>query len=480
MSHNDRGRKNTTSAAQIVHDIGRRVADQGGDAYLVGGAVISELSGRVPDNYDLELHGLEQTTVETILGDVAGHEPLRMEGRSYGVYRLTVEGIDIECSLPRRDSKTGPRHPDVTASIDPFMGVAAAAQRRDFTIGAIYKHVLTGQIEDPTGGRRDLAEHVLRAVDDRTFADDPLRAVRAVQLAGRYDLQPDLRTLALLRSLVPETVHLPPERFAPEWRKLFLKSEHPSIGLRLAKTMGLYRIWSPELDALDHIEQDPEYHPEGDVWTHTLLVVDEAKTRSPQELEVHLAALLHDTGKSTTTRTDERGRIIAYGHEQAGCEPAQRFLERQGFGADSVSVVTALIREHMTPHTLYREKDMVHDGAIRRLARRLSPATIDQLCVLASADIAGSSLPGGSRFDFPSGDWLRDRARALKIEHQAPIPIIHGRDLLARGWKPGPIFGQIITAAELAIENGRTETEIKDIIADSPDPDFALSAIQKE
>jgi len=437
----------------------------GGRPYVVGGAVRDRLLGRAVEDqdYDVEVFSLPAEALERILAKVGR---IDVVGQSFRVFKLTgVEGVPgaVDVSLPRRDSKVGPGHRGIAVEGDPHLSIEEASRRRDFTINAMLFDPATGEVLDPWGGREDLDARILRAVDGDTFGEDPLRALRAVQLAARFGLEVDRATAALCSSVPLE--ELPSERIFGEIEKLLLKAHRPSRGLALMKEWGMLPTLAPELLPLETTPQDPGWHPEGDVWTHTLQVVDAAADLladldgdRPRQLAVMLGALCHDLGKPGTTTLDKDGRIRSRGHEEAGIPPTETLLDRWNvhtlLGYDVRSQVFALVAQHLKPNQLYDDRDRVSDGAIRRLARKVEP---DLLYRVAKADCLGRR-PG--RFEPVAMEWFRDRVRQLEVEMRPPDPILRGRDVLALGLAPGPEVGRILRAVyELQLDGKVTTLE---------------------
>ena len=332
-----------------------------------------------------------------------------------------------------------------------------AARRRDFTINAISWDPLTGESIDPFAGRQDLDRRLLRVVDPATFADDSLRVLRALQLAARFDLTMEAETLAICRRIPLDD--LPSERIWGEFEKLLLTAERPSIGFALARDLGITATLLPEMHALIDCPQEPEWHPEGDVWVHTLLVIDQAR-QANGDLDrgrlaaVMLGAVCHDLGKPLTTAMID-GRIRSLGHEEAGVEPATRVLDRLNVqsldGFDVRAQVLGLTAHHLKPGAFSKERDRVSDGAFRRLAARVD---LELLARLARADCRGRT----GDFDCSAMDWFIDRARALGVEHKAPPPILMGRHLLDLGVAPGPRMGEILRAVYELQLDGAVDT----------------------
>jgi len=306
------------------------VREAGGRPFLVGGAVRDALLGLPIGDYDVEVFALPAARLREVLAAVGS---VNAVGEAFTVFKVTgITGVPggVDVALPRKDSKTGPGHRGIAVAGDPALSVAESARRRDFTVNALLFDPFRQELLDPYGGRRDLEARLLRTVDPQTFADDPLRALRAVQLAARFELAVEPATARLCASM--PLVELPPERIFGEIEKLLLKARRPSLGLRLLKEWGLLDVVCPELAPLSDTPQDPQWHPEGDVWTHTLMAMDEAARLisdldRPRALAVMLATLCHDLGKPATTCFEE-GRIRSRGHEEAGFAPTTQVLDR--------------------------------------------------------------------------------------------------------------------------------------------------------
>jgi tRNA nucleotidyltransferase (CCA-adding enzyme) len=319
-----------------------------------------------------------------------------------------------------------------------------AARRRDFTVNAIAWDPLTDTYLDPFGGRRDLLERrVLRAVDPRTFGDDSLRVLRGIQFAARFELEMDADTKEICRAIALDD--LPAERISGEIEKLLLLADRPSRGFALALELGVIDRLFPELKALVGCPQEPEWHPEGDVWVHTLLVIDQARRRiddldRARQLTVMLGAVCHDLGKPPTTAFVD-GRIRSIDHEQAGIAPTGAFLARLNVqtigGFDVAAQVTGIVAHHLKPHAFSKSATPVSDGAFRRLAQKVD---LELLARVAMSDCNGRT----GTFDCSAIDRFLERARALGVEHRAPEPIVRGRHLLELGVEPGPRMGEIL------------------------------------
>ena len=420
----------------VVTRLATAVKTAGGRAVIVGGWVRDDLLGRPGKDFDIEVFGVDAERLRRIVETFGRVDAV---GESFTVYK--VAGLDV--SLPRRESKTGRGHRGFTVEGDPDLSFEEAARRRDFTINAMARDPLTGELIDSFHGEADLGARILRMVDARTFGEDSLRVLRAVQFAARFNLTIDPATADLCRTIALDD--LPSERIWGEIEKLLLLAERPSIGLRLAWDLGIVHTLLPELVPLATCAQEPEWHPEGDVWTHTLMVVDEARRRigdldRGRSMAVMLAALCHDIAKPETTIVAD-GRIRSPGHEEAGVAPTTRVLDRLNVhtldGYDVRHTVLGLVAQHLKPNAFYKAPQPVSDGAFRRLAQKVD---LELLARLSDADCHGR---GGS-FDCSATDWFLERARALGVQHEAPAPLVLGRHLIALGVAPGPAMGTML------------------------------------
>ena len=419
-------------------DLAAAVRQEGGRAVVVGGWVRDRLLGRESKDIDLEVFGLPADRLRAVLETFG---KVDVVGASFQVFKLG----DIDVSLPRRESKSGRGHKGFAVTGDPSMSFEEAARRRDFTINAISWDPLTEEYIDPFKGREDLSGGVLRAVDLSTFGDDSLRVLRAVQFAARFNLQIDAATRDLCRSIPLDD--LPAERVWGEFEKLLLAPK-PSVGFALALDLRIVAKLFPEMQALVGCVQEPEWHPEGDVWVHTLQVIDQARTRiddlpRPQQMAMMLGAVCHDFGKPKTTAFID-GRIRSIDHEEQGVEPTNAFLDRLNVhsmdGYDVRAQVIGITAQHLKPGMWFKTRDNVGDGAFRRLAQKVD---LELLARLAKSDCLGRE-PGV--FNCDAMDWFLDRARALGVEHRPPGPILQGRHVLELGLKPGPRVGEIVKA----------------------------------
>ena len=427
-----------------ITKLARIIKESGGRAMLVGGCVRDELMGIEPKDWDVEVYGIEPETLRQILEKFGRVDAV---GEAFTVYKI---GLDLDVSLPRRERKVARGHKGFVVEGDPQMSFEEAAKRRDFTVNAILKDALTGEIIDCYGGLEDLQKKIIRHVSDETFAEDSLRVLRAAQFAARFEFDIDAKTVELCRSI--DVTDLPRERIWGELEKLLLKAEKPSIGLKWLYDLKVVEQLFPEMQALVGVPQEPEWHPEGDVDVHTLMVVDEARKLIDdlpyaKKVAVMLGALCHDFGKPATTAFFD-GRWRSHAHAEAGVEPTVSFLDRLGIftlnGYDVREQVVQLVRHHLTPGVFY--KSPPGDGAFRRLARKVE---LDLLYRVAKADSLGRNpewLPEEKRFTAEAQEWFIRRVRELNVEKEAPKPILMGRHLIELGLKPSPQFKQILDA----------------------------------
>ena len=453
-----------------VKVVAELVNQAGGRALLVGGCVRDELLGREPKDFDIECFGISAQDLQRTLSEKF---ELDLVGISFGIIKL--KHLEIDVAMPRRETKLGLGHRAFGMEYDPTLTIEEASARRDFTVNSIYRDPLTDEILDPWNGRADLRNRLLRHVSPH-FVEDPLRVLRGMQFVARFDLTPAQETIEVCRGMTPEG--LAPERLFGEWAKLLTQGVKISKGLNFLKDVGWVKYY-PELERLIGCEQDPEWHPEGDVWNHTCCCLDafaamrqrqwlslgvfessssgrsdHSKTQklensNNEDLIVGLAVLCHDFGKPACTAYDPvKKRIRSLGHDEEGVEPTLLFLKRLTNEERLLKEVPPLVRLHMRPFAMWRDKSS--DGAIRRLAAKV--VRIDRLLRVAAADDAG-------RPPFPSEpeplQWLAEQAERLRVADSAPKPLVQGRDLITLGMKPGVEFGRILKAAYEAQLDGK-------------------------
>jgi tRNA nucleotidyltransferase (CCA-adding enzyme) len=436
------------------------VRDSGGRAMLVGGCVRDELMGVEPHDWDVEVYQVEPERLFEIISQFG---EVKTVGEAFAVYKV---GSNLDISIPRRERKTSRGHRGFVVDGDPLMSFEDACKRRDFTINAILRDVLTDQIIDPFDGRSDIERKMLQMVDGATFGEDSLRVLRAAQFAARFEFEIDTKTVELCKTI--DVTDLPKERIWGEFEKLLLKAQRPSIGLKWFYDLGVVAQLFPEMQSLLGVPQEPEWHPEGDVDVHTLMVVDEARKLideldHPRKVAVMLGALAHDFGKPPTTEFVD-GRTRSRGHDVAGIEPTLSFLDTLGIftlnGFDVRDQVVQLVRYHLKPGEYYKSKSPVGDGAFRRLARKVEA---DLLYRVAKADSLGRNpdwMPVEKHFGSEAQEWFIEKVRELQIEKKAPDPILMGRHLIELGMTPGPKFKKILDAVyEMQLDGKITDID---------------------
>jgi len=447
------------------------VREAGGRAMLVGGSVRDTLLGLESKDFDIEVYGLEPARLRALLEQIGN---VNTVGEHFSVYKLVfhrppprsatpdpspedqnarIERVEIDVSLPRRESKSGRGHRGFVIEGDPAMSFAEAARRRDFTINAIIYDPLTGETIDPYGGREDLNRRVLKAVAPDTFVEDSLRVLRAIQLAARFEMIIEPATQSLCRSI--GLSDLPRERIWGEIEKLLTLADRPSIGLAAALDLGVLDQLFPEIRALVGLQHDEDGDPPEDAFKHTGRAVDEAARLTtflskPKRIAVMVATLCHDLAQPI-----ESAKIDAQEGDKSALESTRAILNRLGLfvmgGYDVRMQVLALVREHRRPTDFYRRRQTIADGDFRRLAQRVD---LDLLYRVAKACAMGAS---GASSSIPE-DWFVERARSLGVEHGPPAPLLQGRHLLEVGFQPGPHMGKLLRAVYELQLDGEVET----------------------
>ena len=450
----------SSSTFDLVLNLAYSIRNAGGRAMLVGGCVRDELMGVEPKDWDLEVYSVEPTRLRGILDSFGKVDAV---GEAFTVYKI---GQHLDVALPRRERKVGKGHRGFVIEGDPLMSFEEACSRRDFTVNSILKDPLTGKIVDPFNGRVDIERNVLRHVSDATFAEDSLRVLRAAQFAARLEFEIFVETVELCKGI--DVTDLPRERVWGELVKLLLQAKRPSIGLKWLYDLSVVDQLFPELKSLVGVPQEPEWHPEGDVDVHTMMVIDEARKLIGEldyarQVTVMLGALCHDLGKPPTTQFFD-GRWRSHSHDEAGVEPTISLLDTLGIytinGYDVRDQVVQLVRYHLKPGEFYKAeaKNPVGDGAFRRMARKVEP---DLLYRVAKADSLGRNpdwLPPEKRFGSEAQEWFIERVRGLQIEKTAPGPILMGRHLIDLGLKPSPKFKDILNSVyELQLDGKVTD-----------------------
>ena len=425
--------RDRSDSGSVAIKIAERVADAGGRAYCVGGFVRDKIMGRSCNDVDIEVHGISPEVLKELLGGLG--TPLAY-GKSFGIYTLAGSGVDV--AMPRREKKTGTKHTDFEVDVDPFIGTREAARRRDFTINALMEDILSGEIIDHFGGLDDIKAGVIRHVDDDSFAEDPLRVLRAAMFAARFGFEIAPETIALCRGM--DISELSKERVEGELKKALLDSEKPSLFFESLREMDQLDVWFPELKDLIGVEQDPIYHPEGDVWVHTMEVIDRAaryRDKVSDPYSFMLLALTHDFGKTVTTEF-VKGRIHAYDHEKKGLPIAEGFIRRITGEKSVIGYVKNMLPLHMRPnmqaysHPAVKSTNRLFDAA----------AEPEDLIWFAMAD--RPLMVGDDEFSGDSG-FLFERLETYR--EMMTRPHVTGSDLIKAGLTPDESFGEILAYA---------------------------------
>ena len=418
----------------LARALAMKVKDAGGRAMFVGGFVRDGLTGVDCKDIDVEVYGVEPRELRAILKELG---EVVEKGASFGVYGLAHSNIDV--AMPRKERRVGDRHTDFDVSVDPQLSFEAASMRRDFTINAMMRDVLTGELVDLWGGEADLKARRIRHVNDKTFPEDALRVFRAAQFAARLEAAIAPETVKLCASM--DVTRLSVERVFDELCKALLKAKKPSVFFRALREMGHLEEYFPEVAACIGVQQNPAYHPEGDVFEHTMLVLDcaaELRERARWPLGFMVAALVHDLGKPICTEVQADGKITSYGHEVKGlpvCEAQLRRLTNQG---KLIEYAKNMMWLHMRPNVL------AHCRSKKKKTRQLFDLSVcpEDLILLSRADASGKL---DAPYDEGNEAFLRERLedyRALMAR-----PMVTGKDLLAAGFKPGPEMGKWLERA---------------------------------
>lgn len=421
----------------IVQDI----IASGGKAYLVGGAVRDMVLGLPVKDKDIEIHGLTLGQTEEIL---ARHGHVELVGKSFGVFK--VAGLSTDWSLPRTDSSG--RKPHV--NVDPHMGIAAALRRRDLTINAMALDLATQDIIDPFHGKQDLHAGILRSPDPTFFTQDPLRFYRVMQFISRFSnhrvMQPDTELTQICKKMDIATISR--ERIEQEFDKLMLLSTRPSLGIRWLEKIGRLHEVLPELAATVGILQSAQWHPEGDVFEHTMQALDAAaELETEHRRELMYAVLCHDLGKVVSTHI-AKGKIRSIGHDLTGVALARTLMKRITAHNALIDTVALLVEYHMAPAVFAQGN--ASDAAYKRLAFKLVKYTnIKTLSLVAYADKRGRNPERGNPLTvtLPDIDAFVAKAECLGVLYAPEAPVVEGADLLGRGVVAGPEIGKLLREA---------------------------------
>ena len=433
----------------------------GGKVYEVGGTIRDRLLGLEHKDRDLLVCGVpfeRLTTILRRLGEVF------TVGKSFGVikfYPREEKELCFDVALPRKEISTGIGHRDFEVDFDPSLPVEVDLARRDFTINAMARELFSDRLIDPFHGEEDLKAKILRMVSPKAFEEDPLRLMRGVQFAARFNLEIEPKTFEAMQKSAPLIKTVSPERISEELKKLFI-AEKPSLGFVWMEKIGLLKEVFPEIAENVGVEQGNKFHKD-DVFMHTMRVLDASRkdVAIPHsgDLELMLAALFHDVGKARTKRFDkEKNRLTFYGHQLISKRMARQRMSAlkmttMGINPDNVA--------HLVEHHMFQTKAYFSDRAIRRFVNKIGPEHILKLVDLRLADNRGGKYPEGIK------GVLRLRKKiAEEMEKKTPFSVrdlaIKGGDIIALGVSEGPEVGKILKdLVEVVLDDPEMNTQEK-------------------
>ena len=456
---------------QIIKIISAEIKELNAKAIVVGGAVRDHFLDLPNKDYDIEVYGLDK--IETLERLLLEYGSVNFVGKSFGILKFRYEKEEYDFSFPRREQKVSIGHKGFDVVCDGFMSFKEASFRRDFTVNSLGYDIEEKSFLDPFGAKEDMESKILRHINSKTFIEDPLRVYRAVQFSARFCYTLDKDTFQLCYNMVKDGLldELPKERVYEEFKKLLLKSPKPSIGFELMIELGIIQRYFPELHALIGVPQSPIWHPEGDVWVHTLMALDQMvslkRGDKKQDLKMMFATLCHDLGKATHTQITPE-KISAIGHEKAGVEPTKYLLYRLTNEHNFIDSILPLVKYHLAPSIYFRGK--TKDSTIRKLATKVN---IEELVTVARADFLGRTTEVSLKGIYEAGDWLLKKAEELDIYHKPLQPLLQGRDLIKLGFTPSKDFKIILNTVYNKQLEGKIDSKSDAI-------EFILSLENKE
>ena len=450
--------------------VAEEVNEIGGTAYFVGGYVRDSLLGIPNKDIDIEIHNVTPYILENILKEL-GDVQSRTVGNNFGIYN--IDGYDLDIALPRKETAIGKGHKDFRIDVDAYLPLKDSARRRDFTINALMENVLTGEIKDYFGGLDDLHNGIIRHIDDSTFIEDPLRVLRACQFAARFNFKIAPETINLCKTMDLST--LPKERIAGELTKALLKAKKPSVFFNSLYECGQTE-WFKEVYALKGIKQNSVYHPEGDVYVHTMSVLDQARELFPtgidnseRHLPFMLSALCHDFGKVNTTEMNNKGKLCALNHELTGIPIANEFLNRIYNNKSFIKYVDNMIEYHMKAHSCFNNRSRTRTTNLM-FDKLLYPK---DFILLVYADSTGHDL---DNLDSKQLNMFLEKAMAesgflidryFDYGKRISEPHITADDLIELGLKPSPLFKTILDKGwNMHLKGIKKEHVLKQIVSE--------------
>ncbi len=423
-----------TDAASLATRVACKLRERGFLAYLVGGCVRDLLLGREAKDFDISTGATPAQVLDVF-------PRANRVGAHFGVMLIREGDAHVEVATFRSETTYADgRHPDaVEFETDP----RADVERRDFTVNALMLDPVTQDVIDYVGGRRDLDASLIRAIGDpeRRFREDHLRMLRAVRFAARLGFAIEPETMRAIQRLHPLICRVSAERVRDELVRI-LTEGGARHGFELLDESGLLNDILPEVAAMKGVEQPPEYHPEGDVWTHTLMMLQSLPAGAPCTLA--LGVLLHDVGKPGTYRVAP-DRIRFDGHVELGVEIARRIMKRLRFSNAECEQVLALVSNHMR----FKDVGRMKAGTLKRF---LGLPCFEEHLELHRLDV------GASNRIFESYDFVRRKLAETPPEEIKPPRLLTGRDLIGAGYAPGPRMGEILRALEDAQLEGAVRT----------------------
>ena len=431
-----------------VTQLCEKLIDSGARPIIVGGYVRDFFMHQESKDIDIEVYDID--SLDTLKKSLQSLAPVYEVGKHFGVLKITLAQYDFDISLPRTEIKVSKGHKGFCVQTDGRLTFKEASIRRDFTMNAMGYDVKEKSFLDPFNGQEDIDSGIIKHINDDSFIEDPLRVLRAVQFAARFNYKLHANTLKLCQNMIKEGMlnELPKERVFEEYKKLLLKANKPSIGFELLDEMNAI---FPELKALQGLVQDKIYHPEGDVWTHTMMSLDamaQLKTgNQKKDLLLLLAVLCHDLGKVETTKI-VNGKVRSLGHENF-LEPTLILLGRLSNEKSLIDTIKPLIEQHLMPSQLYKQESK--DPAIRRLSTKVN---IEDLVIISKADHFGRTTQDAINKVYPAGEWLLQKAKKLQVQNEKPKAILQGRHLISQGMSAGVEFKKILEDAYEAQMDG--------------------------
>ncbi|MFC2149506.1 CCA tRNA nucleotidyltransferase [Candidatus Auribacterota bacterium] len=427
LKENMKDRKLQT-AKKIVNTLRKK----GYEAYFVGGCVRDRVMRKIPLDYDITTDARAEEVMKLFKKTI----PV---GVKFGVVIVVEKGIQYEVATFRKDGEyIDGRHPIAVH----FSTSKEDVLRRDFTINGLLYDPVKKKIIDHVGGKKDIEKKLIRAIGDpyQRFEEDKLRMLRAVRFSTRFNFPIEKKTMKAIKDLAPKITEVSAERIRDELIKIFT-GKNSGNGLELLRRSGLLEIVLPEAVKMAGVKQPPNFHPEGDVYKHTKLMFDYARNPSP---ELAFAILLHDIGKPGTFRIAERIRFD--GHTSLGAKMADGILRRLKFSNDQRTAITTAIFNHLKFMDVKKMR-------VNRLKRFMKEPTFPMELELHRIDCLGSH----GKLDNYRFCKRKLKEYSKKKEDLRPKPLINGTDLIELGYKPGPLFKEILTI----VEDAQLEKAIK-------------------